>query len=85
LNDALCKTSPHALFSNVWVSIEALHLADVAIDWSQRDATHRPVTVPSQQHTASWRRIFARQGDKFGLEILEAKVDTQTPGVLAEQ
>ena len=77
--------SPHPLCPKVRGNIEALHLAGIVVDWSQRDAAHRAVTVPGQQQTASRRRVLARQGDELGLEILEAKFDPQALGVLAEQ
>src|SRR5688572_5714924 len=73
------------LCPNVRMNIEAFHLADVVVDRSQRDATHRQVIVPGQQQAASWRRVLPRQGDEFGLEFLETKVDPQTFGVPAEQ
>ena len=66
-------------------NIETFHLADVVVDRSQRGATHRPVTVPSQQQTPSWRGVLPRQGDEFCLEVLKAKVDSQTFRVLPEQ
>jgi len=85
LEDALGKTSSYVLRPNVRMNIEAFHLADVVVDRSQRGATRRPVSIPSQQQAASWRRVLRRQGDEFCLETLEPKVDPQSFGVLAEQ
>jgi hypothetical protein len=67
---------------------QAFHLAGVrVIDIGQRahGAAARQLAIDEgQQQRAGRRRVFAGQAGQFGVEVLEAQVDTQAAGVFTE-
>jgi hypothetical protein len=81
LNEGSAKAGPSMLVTDE----QSFHLAHPVSQFLQRNAPGRLIPNIRQKKATGRRCIIAGQVTEFLVEVLEAKVDTQGGGILAEQ
>src|SRR5438270_1764915 len=74
-DDAVCDNPAQALAAELRAQIKALHLADVWLEFVQRDTPHDFTFILGQKQPPVWRSIVTRKTGKFSIEILEAEAE----------